>query len=233
MSRKIGHIRFWRLTLDSPLSTFMHIFLYEWATGGGLVEEPGELPASLVREGAAMIGALAADFAKIPGYQVTALRDPRMLQLALPRCNVVDVIRALAKKGYREEAENLLNVVRLRVSGDYLQTAAVVRNGRVISAVNDPNDYGGPGTGYRLGAARRKELAAIRDVLTREEVLRTEATYGAAEGKRIAYRSLGDAAVLLDRRETSCGAPLIHTGKYGRRERSISPGRRDRLPGCG
>ena len=51
----------WLSTLDSQLSTFMHIFLYEWATGGGLVEEPGPLPASLVREGAAMIGALAAD----------------------------------------------------------------------------------------------------------------------------------------------------------------------------
>ena len=35
-------------------------------------------------------------------------------------------------------------VVRLRVSGDYLQTAAIVRGGRVVSAVNDPNDYRGP-----------------------------------------------------------------------------------------
>ena len=64
--------------------------------------------------------------------------------------NVLDVIKALAKRGFREEAQNLLNVVRLRVSGDYLQTAAVVRDGHVISAVNDPNDYVGPGTGYRL-----------------------------------------------------------------------------------
>ena len=33
----------------------------------GLVEEPGPLPASLVREGAAMIGALAADLQRIAG----------------------------------------------------------------------------------------------------------------------------------------------------------------------
>ncbi|WP_133613362.1 propanediol/glycerol family dehydratase large subunit [Dongia mobilis] len=107
--------------------------------------------------------------------------------------NVLDVIKALARRGFREEAENLLQVVRLRVSGDYLQTAAVVRRGRVISAVNDPNDYGGPGSGYRLSPQRRQELAAIRDVLTREEVLRTEATYAAAENRRITYRALGTA----------------------------------------
>ncbi len=108
--------------------------------------------------------------------------------------DVLDVIKALAARGFREEAQNLLNVVRLRVSGDYLQTAAVVRQGHVISAVNDPNDYGGPGTGYRLSDARRRELAAIRDVLTREEVLRTEATFAGGEAKRIAYKSMGAAA---------------------------------------
>lgn len=70
----------------------MRIFLYEWATGGGLVEEPGAIPASLVREGTAMIGALAADLARIDGYHLVALRDPRVLQLALPSCEVVDVL---------------------------------------------------------------------------------------------------------------------------------------------
>ena len=59
----------------------MQIFVYEWATGGGLVEEPGPLPASLVREGAAMIGALAADLLRIEGCRVVALRDPRVVQL--------------------------------------------------------------------------------------------------------------------------------------------------------
>ncbi|HVI87157.1 MAG TPA: propanediol/glycerol family dehydratase large subunit [Dongiaceae bacterium] len=104
---------------------------------------------------------------------------------------VLDVIRALARRGHREEAENLLNLVRLRVSGDYLQTAAVIRGGRIISAVNDPNAYAGPGSGYRLSAERRSELAAIRDVLDREEVLRTEATFAAGETTRIRYRDLG------------------------------------------
>jgi propanediol dehydratase large subunit len=104
---------------------------------------------------------------------------------------VDDVIRALHKRGFLQEAEHLLFLLRLRISGDYLQTSAVVRNQRVISAINDPNDYLGPGTGYRLSEERRKELAAIRDVLDRGEVLRAEEAYKNNEAGRIRYRTMG------------------------------------------
>jgi propanediol dehydratase large subunit len=96
-------------------------------------------------------------------------------------------------------------VVKLRLSGDYLQTAAIVRDGTVLAAINDPNEYSGPGTGYRLSEARRSEIAAIRDVIDRDEVLRTEATYAKAEAGRIAYRSLGKAAPGGDGREVVVG----------------------------
>jgi predicted ATP-grasp superfamily ATP-dependent carboligase len=82
----------------------MHIFLYEWATGGGLVEEPGSLPASLVLEGSAMIGALASDLIRIDGCRVSALRDPRVLQLALHGCRLVDVTSI---GSHNEEFEHL------------------------------------------------------------------------------------------------------------------------------
>jgi propanediol dehydratase large subunit len=118
---------------------------------------------------------------------------------------VVDVIKALARRGFTEEAENLLKLLRLRVSGDYLQTSAVVRDGRVLSAINDPNDYLGPGTGYRVSEARRGEIVAIRDVLTREEVLRAEAVHKAAESKRVSYRTMGPAAAGKDRCEVVIG----------------------------
>ena len=118
---------------------------------------------------------------------------------------VVDVIKALAKRGFAEEAENLLRLVRLRISGDYLQTSAMVRDGRVLSAINDPNDYLGPGTGYRISKARRDEIVAIRDVLTREEVLRAESVHKAAESKRISYRTIGPAAAGGDTREVVIG----------------------------
>ena len=82
----------------------MQVFVYEWATGGGLVEEPGPLPASLVREGAAMIGALAADLQRIEGCRVVALRDPRVVQLALGNCELVEV---LSRFSHDEEFDRL------------------------------------------------------------------------------------------------------------------------------
>ena len=118
---------------------------------------------------------------------------------------VVDVIKALAKRGFREEAENLLNVVKLRVSGDYLQTSAMVRNGKVVSAINDPNSYQGPGTGYRVSESRRLEINSIRDVLDQDEVLRSEAMHENEEAKRIQYRVTGEAHPSEDKNEIEIG----------------------------
>ena len=108
---------------------------------------------------------------------------------------MIDVIKALANRGFSQEAQNLLSVVKLRVSGDYLQTSAMVRNGRVISAINDPYDYQGPGSGYRMSEARRLEINDIRDVLDQTEVLRFEAQFEKAEAARIAYSVAGVAQI--------------------------------------
>lgn len=118
---------------------------------------------------------------------------------------VIEVIKALAARGFREEAENLLNVVRLRVSGDYLQTSAMIRNGKVISAINDPNDYLGPGSGYRVSEQRRLEINGIRDVLDQKEVLRSEALHEKDESRRIRYRDLGAASPSQDGRDVVIG----------------------------
>ena len=119
--------------------------------------------------------------------------------------NVTDVIRALEKRGFREEAENLLSLVKLRISGDYLQTSAIVRDGRIISAVNDPNDYRGPGTGYRISEARRREVNAIRDVLDRDTVLAQEEEFALRAGPDIALRAMGLAKVGRSPREVVIG----------------------------
>ncbi|WP_428304022.1 ATP-grasp domain-containing protein [Lacipirellula sp.] len=69
----------------------MHVFLYEWITGGGLIRESGSLPPTLLREGSAMATALAADFAKLPDCRVTLLRDMRLESLQFPGCEVLDI----------------------------------------------------------------------------------------------------------------------------------------------
>jgi propanediol dehydratase large subunit len=86
----------------------------------------------------------------------------------------LDVVRALSKRGFGAEAENLLFMLRQRISGDYLQTSAILRDGKVVSALNDPNDYQGPGSGYRMSDARWHAVREVRGLQTRATVLERE-----------------------------------------------------------
>ena len=76
---------------------------------------------------------------------------------------VIDVIAALEEAGFSDVAANLLEVQRQRAAGDYLQPAAIFGAGfQVLSALTDPNDYQGPGSGYRLRGERWSDLRSIR-----------------------------------------------------------------------
>ncbi len=78
--------------------------------------------------------------------------------LAGPR-TAIDVIAALEKRGYRDIAAKVLEMQRQRLCGDYLQTSAIFdEHFKVLSAINDPNDYSGPGSGYRLQGERWRKL---------------------------------------------------------------------------
>jgi propanediol dehydratase large subunit len=121
------------------------------------------------------------------------------------RISIIDVIRALDARGFRSEAENLLSLLKLRLSGDYLQTSAIMRDGRVISAINDPNDYRGPGSGYRLSETRRSEIHAIRDVLDRDMVLQQEEEFAGHAKREATFRTIGFAAVGTNPREVVIG----------------------------
>ncbi len=75
---------------------------------------------------------------------------------------VLEVIKALAEAGYHDAASNLLEMQRQRVIGDYLQPAGIFAEGfHVLSALTDPNDYAGPGTGYRVEGERWARLQNI------------------------------------------------------------------------
>ncbi len=85
--------------------------------------------------------------------------------------NGLDLVKALAKNGFTDVAEGVLTMLKAKVSGDYLQTSAIFDdNFQVLSAVNDPNDYQGPGTGYRLEGARWEILKNIPQAISPEEV---------------------------------------------------------------
>ena len=76
---------------------------------------------------------------------------------------VVDIVAALDECGYFHEAERTMAFARARLSGDYLQTSAIFdEHLQVLSLVTDPNDYGGPGTGYEPSPERQREIDAIR-----------------------------------------------------------------------
>ena len=78
----------------------------------------------------------------------------------------VDVVQALAMTGFEDVAESILNMLKQRITGDYLQTSAILdEDFRVISAVNHPNDYMGPGTGYRVEGERWEEIKSIHNVI--------------------------------------------------------------------
>jgi propanediol dehydratase large subunit len=76
--------------------------------------------------------------------------------------SALDVARALEDAGFHDVADAVLGMQRQRVSADYLQTSAIIdRDGSVCSAVNDPNRYSGPGSGYQLDGERWRKLQAL------------------------------------------------------------------------
>ena len=78
------------------------------------------------------------------------------------RISGLDVARELDRRGFPEVAEAVLAMQRQKISADYLQTAAIIDDsGRVRSAVNDPNAYEGPSTGYRLDGERWQLLQSL------------------------------------------------------------------------
>jgi propanediol dehydratase large subunit len=166
----------------------------DWQVDGG-IEPVGEAEVTRVRNRAAL--AIQAVFAELglppvtdaevaaatTGYDASDMpdrdraADVEAADAALERkVSGLEVALALDRRGYDDIARAIVDMQRQRVSADYLQTSAVIdAEGVVHSAVNDPNLYTGPGTGYRLEGARWEVLQALPHVVD-------AATLGVSEG---------------------------------------------------
>jgi propanediol dehydratase large subunit len=115
---------------------------------------------------------------------------------------VLDVVTALAETGFVDLADRVLGMAKARVSGDYLQTAAIFdEEMNVLSALQDPNDYRGPGTGYRPSAERQAQIDAVRQARSVADLVKEQATF--AQAGRLA--PIGPARIGDDPREVVIG----------------------------
>jgi propanediol dehydratase large subunit len=114
---------------------------------------------------------------------------------------MLDVVAALYETGFEEESERILRMLKARVAGDYLQTAAIFDESfGVLSLVTDPNDYAGPGTGYEPSPARRREIDRVRQQRSVDDLREEQAAHESA-----AIRSIGVATAGSDPREVVIG----------------------------
>jgi propanediol dehydratase large subunit len=99
--------------------------------------------------------------------------------------HVLDVVAALQRRGFEQVAANILEMGRQRVVGDYLQPAAIfvpqpgtggdkAAHLHVLSAINDVNDYTGPGTGYRVSGERWQEMQQLPQVKSPRDFIATQ-----------------------------------------------------------
>ncbi|WP_455596448.1 propanediol/glycerol family dehydratase large subunit [Cloacibacillus porcorum] len=83
----------------------------------------------------------------------------------------IDFVKALEKAGFPDVAEGVFGMLKQRVAGDYLHTSAILdENFHVISAVNEPNDYHGPMTGYQISDERWYEIKNISQAIRPEDI---------------------------------------------------------------
>lgn len=127
---------------------------------------------------------------------------------------VLDVVTALAETGFPDIADRVLGMARARVTGDYLQTAAIFdEDMNVLSALEDPNDYRGPGTGYRPTVERQAQIDAVRQARSVTDLVKEQVTF--ADPERLVV--IGPAHVGENPREVvvgvspAFGTKLFHT----------------------
>ena len=79
--------------------------------------------------------------------------------------------RSPDRGGIPDVAHSLYNILITKAAGDYLHTASMLSSDwEVISAVNYPNTYHGPQTGYQISDERWQEMQDIPWAIDPESV---------------------------------------------------------------
>jgi len=125
----------------------------------------------------------------------------------------IEVIKALEEAGFHDVAANILEMQRQRVIGDYLQPSAIFGDDfQVLSALTDPNDYQGPGTGYRVEGKRWSALQNLPQAWDPRTYLKG---FGAAQGEiwleGIGPARQGDQPEVVIALGPAFGAQIDHT----------------------
>ncbi|GAA1013411.1 glycerol dehydratase large subunit [Acrocarpospora pleiomorpha] len=96
------------------------------------------------------------------------LEDLKAAQSVMDRgVTGLDIVKGLEAGGFPDIAEALLGVLKQRISGDLLHTSAILTPElTTLSAINDANDYAGPGSGYRPSGERWEEMKRLRHVVS-------------------------------------------------------------------
>lgn len=124
----------------------------------------------------------------------------------------VTIIRALKNSGFDDVAGNILEMGRQRVAGDYLQPAAIFTHDfHVISAINDRNDYRGPGTGYRPEGERWQEMQRLPQVKSPQEFIQDQTGEPVAKLAEIGPASPGTMPEVIVAVGPAFGTALTHT----------------------
>ena len=83
----------------------------------------------------------------------------------------LDIVRALAKRGFKESPTPSCACRSARLLATIFQTSAAYTDKfEVVSAVNNANDYEGPGTGYRLEGERWEKLKNIPQAIDPKDI---------------------------------------------------------------
>ena len=168
----------------------------DWGADGGLRTVSPEHLEAVRRRGAKAVQAVfrdlgLADYDDAHVEEVVMANGSRDLPAGHPKMvaeaaasieakqlTVFDVIAALHRAGFAEEAEAITRLTEERMKGDQLQTSAIFdEKFSVLSKLTDPNDYAGPGTGYALSEQRRAEIDAIRQARTSAELTADQAEH--------------------------------------------------------